>query len=426
MEVISNFQHFKCSDGRTFYTCFINQQDIDTSPIKKSIGDHALGHSDKDVTVVIFQFCNLTKVPKGVTKIFPNMEDLSIWHSNLQSISKDELHEYKHLKRIAVCNCGIRTLLGDLFSEFRDLEEISFSGNKLTLIDPDILVRLDKLKFVSFENNPNYNQLYSMIAGYASNVTLGQLKYELHKKFNENPANLGLLTKFYKDKITDLKRANENLVQQNEELKLSGVKLNQQFQKFKIDILQNELNNEIKTLINDNSLKDFKIIIGDHEFVVHKFLLIARSPTLADILRNNPYVENLNLIDIPVEIFEKVLNFIYSDELPSDDKINFLQLFAAAGRLKINKLKEYAASKILNQINPENALEVFKLSNRYDHSELRNKSFTKIKDIYSKMKFLDEWAFQTEQVNKAIELFKEKEEAIRKIEENFWNQLKTK
>ena len=57
--------------------------------------------------------------------------------------------------------------------------------------------------------------------------------------------------------------------------------------------------------------KDFSIKIEDREFKVHKFLLAARSPTLAEMIKNNPDADELQLVDISVEIFEKILKYLY-------------------------------------------------------------------------------------------------------------------
>jgi len=430
MEVLCKFQYYKISDGRMFYTCFINSQKIPENVEFRSVGCHELKHSNKDVRVVVFHYCEITKVPQRITKLFPNIQDLSIWNSNLEKITKDDLYEYKNLESIAFCGSKIKTLSGNIFEDFHNLHEISFSGNILELIELNILDGLNKLTYVNFSRNVNYNEFYSIIPNNVGNITLEELKNELYRKFCKNPGNIRRLIKTHKEEIKSLKEANEILIKQNQALKISDGVVRQEIQKVKelnakLDS-QIDLNNEIQKFLIDDSLVDFKIIIGDHEFDVHKFLLIARSPTLADILRNNPYAENLNLIDIPVNIFEKVLNFIYTGEYSCEGETNLLQLLGAAGRLKIKKLQENVANKILDKINSKNALEVLNLSNKYDHNELRKKSFMKIKEMYPQMCFMDEWAFQTEQVTNAIELFKEKEEAIRKIEENFRSKMKRK
>jgi len=167
---------------------------------------------------------------------------------------------------------------------------------------------------------------------------------------------------------------------------------------------------DLKAIVKDESTKDFKIIIDNREFPVHKFLLAARSPTLAEVLRKNSDVQNLNLVDISVEIFEKIL------KLPGDQGTDFLQLFSAAGRLKIKELKDYAAKKVINIVGSENALEVLSLSNKYEHDGLMQKAFQEIKKKYPESKFKDELISDRDKVEKFIEFLKKIEEAEKSIE----------
>lgn len=48
------------------------------------------------------------------------------------------------------------------------------------------------------------------------------------------------------------------------------------------------------------------------------------------------------LTDISTEVFECILNFIYTDELPKE-KLNIREIYAAASKLKIQKLKQVAS-----------------------------------------------------------------------------------
>jgi len=115
------------------------------------------------------------------------------------------------------------------------------------------------------------------------------------------------------------------------------------------------------------------------------------------------------------------LKFLYTDELPGDDGTNFMHLFAAAEKLEIDELKNFAASKIIVMIDQDNALEIFKLSNKYGHEELSKKAFNEFKKLYPSCKFKDEWITNTEIVVKVIEQLKQAEEAIRKLEKEFGN-----
>ncbi|XP_070502924.1 repetitive organellar protein-like isoform X2 [Chironomus tepperi] len=204
-------------------------------------------------------------------------------------------------------------------------------------------------------------------------------------------------------KLKNLQTANKNLKKENQNLKNFGH--------------LSDLMMDILGLIKDESTKDFHIQINDHNFPVHKFLLTARCPTLSEILKNNPGIENLKLLDIPVDIFEVILKFLYTDELPGEDGMNYFHLFAAAGKLKIHKLIEYAATKIHNQINTDNALEVLRISSNYGLNDLKQKSFKIVQKKYENIELKDDLMDNPEKLIKIIVMFKQKEEAVKKFDD---------
>jgi len=430
MDTFCAFHDYEFVYGEKFYRCCIKNQQIPENHKLNIIGQHKDGMSNKDVLCVEFNGCTVTKVPQGLTKIFPNLKILDIDGSKLKKISKNDLVEYKNCEKLLFGRNELEFLPDDLFEDFINLEYIAFFNNKLKFIMPSILDGLKKLKYVGFSGNVNYKKCYSIYPEYSPNATLEEIKVELREKFFPH------LMQF-EEYLT----SKNGLEQENCKLKMSEMKLKQQIQQFEYSEIQlkNDLKREkikyanvalklqkgifvdISAFIQDETTKDFRIQIDDREFPVHKFLFSARSPTLAEILKNNPEVENLNLVDISVEIFEIILKFLYTDELPGDDGTNFLQLFAAAGKLKIKELKDFAANKLNDLIDENNAIEVLKLSNKYEHDELRQKSFNELKKMYPKYELKEKWITKIEIVVKIIEQFKKNEEAIRKLEEELEN-----
>ncbi|KAL7013227.1 hypothetical protein ACKWTF_015275 [Chironomus riparius] len=422
----STFQH-----GESLYGCHVEGMQTPESRELELTGQHATKKGNNSVAHLQFVNCVIVKIPQGVTKLFPNLISIIVNSSKLKKISKNDLAEYRNLQKFICGGNELEYLPGDLFEGFKDLEHISFWGNNLKVIEPNILDGLNKIKHVSFINNPNYSKCYSIYPTYNPNASLQEVKIDLHDKFFAR-------FKF----LDDLKKSEQNLKQevQNHNQKINEVVANftdqltiangnNTFLKDKIDKLlakvdkKSFLTLDIKAFLQDDTTKDFLIQIDDHEFPVHKFLLAARSPTLAEILKNNPEVENLNLVDISVEIFEIILKFLYTDELPGDDGTNFLHLFAAAGKLKIKELRKFAGNKVIEQIDEDNAIDIFKLGFKYDNAEIMQKAFDKIKEKYPKIIFKDEWAVDPDKVIKIIEIFKKKEEAMRKIEEEFEKSL---
>jgi Leucine-rich repeat (LRR) protein len=369
--------------NETFYVCLIDEQFVPPVSVLDIIGEHSVGKTGKDVKEVKFRDCEVSKVPQRLTKLFPSMTNLTIWSSNLQSVTKNDLVEYQLLKKIFFIHNELEFLPGDLFEGFKNLEVISFMGNDLRIIEPNIFDGLKKLKHVNLSKNRNFTKYFSKYLEYIDrNASLAELKNEVNQVICKN-------FQLYK-----------NIIQKEAEK-------------------QQTLFIDINKFVMDDSFKDFNIQIGDQIFPVHKFILAARSPTIAEIIKNNPEVENLNLFDMPVEIFEKVLKYIYTDEYPTVDGLDLLRLYAAAGRLKITELKNFAASQILRTLNADNSIEVLKLSNKYEHEELRENSFDEIKKKFPKIPFKDKWTHEPETVQMIIDKFMEKEEAKRLLDQEF-------
>jgi len=409
MQIECKFIVRRHADGKSSHTCFVVNQTIPENTELEFCGQHEYKKRNQPITEVLFDKCEITKVPQGLTKTFPNITSLSIWYSNMRNVDKSDLIEYRNLEKISVCNNEIEFLTGDLFKGFKKLENIAFNGNKLKIIEPTILDELDNLKVVNFSGNINYTKFFSVYPKYQPNATLEEVKNELFEKFYQNYQSVKNLVRNFQDCIQKLKNLNKKLKMENKFLNADNEALNetnQKLRKFNLSFDQNQnsdliinTKSNITSKIDDNKItnflktdqtfKDFKITINNHEFPVHKIVLAARSPTLAEILKNNPEVENLNLVDISVEIFEIILKFLYTDEFPGDDGTNFVHLFAAAGQLKIEELKEFAAMKLICHIDAENALEVLNLSNKYGHEELRQAALDEMKKKYPEVGIID-------------------------------------
>lgn len=426
MEIVCVYQEYRFKYGEAFYRCCIKNQEIPENQELIIIGSHKNGMSNKDVLCIEFNSCIITKIPQGLTKIYPNLKILDIDGSKLRKIFKNDLIEYKNFEKLLFGRNEIEFLSDDLFEGFINLEYIRFFCNKLKLIMPKILDGLNKLKYVDFRNNINYETCFSLYPEYRSNATLEQIKDELFDKFHPY---LMQFEDFIKSKNEPVK----NLERENQTLKNSEAMLKQQVEQLKNDLKNEKDKNsnldwgpnegvfgDIKALLQDETEKDFKIVIGAQEFPVHKFLLAARSPTLAEIFKNNPEAENLSLVDISVEIFDVILKFLYTDKIIEDSGTDFSNLFAAAGKLKIKGVMNYAALMLEGQVTPRNAFEVFKLCNNYEHEELRQKAFDVLNNCYPNFRFKDEWINKPEIVLKAIEYIKKDEEAC-KLEEEFEN-----
>jgi len=415
---------------RSFYTCEILNQDLSESRIINVKGQHEDNKADQDVQCVRFENCTVPKLPQGLTKIFPNLKGIWINNSKLEQITKNELAEYKSLEMFVSISNKVEFLAGNLFGDFDNLEIIVFAYDKLKIIEPNILDELNKLNYVNFRSNVNFNACYSS-TGDAEYSKIEELKDELFRKFfpNNSPEIKNFVKRFQSrvqrlktsnDKLRDKVQNLENLEKESREQKELWIKKHDQLyqENFGLKISTNKLKQElekinkeqflltdIQNFLNNQKYSDLQVQIDDKKFKVHKFLLAARSPTLAEKFLANPEAENLNLTDIDVDNFEKILHFFYTDELPDAEDTNYVQLYGAASILKINLLISFSEPKVLENINPENAVEVLFLSNKFNNNEMRQKAFDEIKKDHPDLS--DNWIDKPEKVKKFIEVFGE-------------------
>ncbi|KAL7013135.1 hypothetical protein ACKWTF_015213 [Chironomus riparius] len=414
MALTCKFEDQEYTNGVIIYACKIKYQSI-PSKILKVRGRHLQGKTNDDVEEVRFVKCNIPVVPAGLKKIFPKMNDLSVWKSNLKYVCNKDLIEYRHLKELHLFDNKIEFVPGNLFEGFQNLEQIGLNDNKLQMIEPNLLFSLDKLKVCDISDNPRYKTNYSIYDEDDSNATFNEVKAEIAKVFADHvDEHLQLKKEF----MEELSKRNED-----EDFCDDSSSSGQPDYEYRTSAYDQEnpygpkysLISDIKTHLYLGA-RDFKIIITEREFDVHKFLLAARSDTLYNIFLENPQIEELKLVDISEEMFEIILKFLYTDELPGDDGTNYLELFAATGKLRIDLLMNHAANKIKEKIDENNALDILKLSNRYNHFDLRIKAYDVIKSMYPDVDFQNSWSEDLEKLTKVLNFIKKKEEVMQKFE----------
>ncbi|XP_057333739.1 protein roadkill-like [Microplitis mediator] len=135
--------------------------------------------------------------------------------------------------------------------------------------------------------------------------------------------------------------------------------------------------------LSDDFLKLYKfrnegelmIYVQSVEFPVHKTVLETRCPKLYDVVARHQQTSDSNnnqlaLTDIKPEIFERVLEFIYTGKVKDlDDHAE--DLLEAASKYELIKLKNLCEfSLIENYLTWENHYEIRELANRLNASEL--------------------------------------------------------
>ncbi|XP_057319167.1 speckle-type POZ protein-like [Microplitis mediator] len=117
---------------------------------------------------------------------------------------------------------------------------------------------------------------------------------------------------------------------------------------------------------------DVIINVGDTNFEAHKIILMARSPVLAAMFSHEMIEKKDNKISIPditPEIFEKVLEYIYTDEVSGLAEIAD-DLLEAADKYQLLSLKNICQESLRETLNLENAFKLMTLADRHSAEPL--------------------------------------------------------
>jgi hypothetical protein len=363
------------------YICFVSQETIDEFTELLFVGDHAKGKSDKDVVAIQFNHCELIGVPQGLTKAFPNLSSLQFQHSNLARLERTDLKEYTAVTEFHFSHGLIPYIPGDLFLDLKSLEVVRIRHIWAHCFEPGLLNSLRLLKVVDFTdlNGTKKELSFSTVATYRATNNLGDVKKVLNR---------GLTTQW--GQLYKIKRKSENV------------------------------SNDLRRAMQNKKLKDFTITVGEEDFKAHKIMLAARSPVFARMIDRNLDADSLNLVDISSDVFQTILDFIYTDDLPSTPEVvNWAELMAASEKLEIRKLADYAAMGLVHSVTADNAIEMLALGNKFNHTLLRERSFNEIKKFLNAKTLDENFASQPDKLKKLIDIKKGQIQLQKQLEEQF-------
>ncbi|XP_057321798.1 speckle-type POZ protein-like [Microplitis mediator] len=136
--------------------------------------------------------------------------------------------------------------------------------------------------------------------------------------------------------------------------------------------IKSQMSHDYEELYNSKIGSDVVVEVGDKEFPAHKIILIARSPVLAAMFSHEMIEKKdnrLTIIDIDPEIFEKVLEYIYTDKVVDlDDDAN--DLLEAADKYQLETLKQMCQNSLSKSLTAENSIYLMTLAERHNAKEL--------------------------------------------------------
>lgn len=138
-----------------------------------------------------------------------------------------------------------------------------------------------------------------------------------------------------------------------------------------------------------HDFSDVSISIGDHLIMTHKALL-AQIPYFQELLDANESEKCFELTDIDHEVFNHVLTYLYSGDIPILSFKLACELYIVAGDLKIPALKSLCSSYLGAHLTFTNVVIVLRLSHDYEDSALKKECFKFIKSKRSDVELLTE------------------------------------
>lgn len=118
-------------------------------------GLHLYGKNRDDVKFFSSYEKKVNYFPRGLTKLFKNVEKVKIYGANLKEITKDDLEQFgEKLKALWLYNNKIAVIEGDLFVFNKNLEEIHLGTNRIIHVEDGAFGGLEKLLELHLQSNP--------------------------------------------------------------------------------------------------------------------------------------------------------------------------------------------------------------------------------------------------------------------------------
>lgn len=141
-----------------------------------------------------------------------------------------------------------------------------------------------------------------------------------------------------------------------------------------VDVICKKLSRDLEILLEDESLKDVTLFVGEEKFKAHKLILTARSPVFTSMFTCDMQESKTNQVtidDIEPEIFEQLLRFIYTGRVPKSDSEDMEALITAADKYAISDLKTFCGDIIITKINVQKAADILILADLVRCEEMK-------------------------------------------------------
>ncbi|CRK99780.1 CLUMA_CG013088, isoform A [Clunio marinus] len=389
MELVCEFR-YSYSDAieRINYTSCIYTSSI-TQPntiIQKINGKHLDGKSDKDVEGICFTNTTVNYFPQGLNKIFPNLKTVQVHNCGLKSITRRDLIGLENIQELSCYHNKITSLPDNLFRNMKKLIDISFFDNELHCMSSELLMPILKndLKFVDFRENRSIDVAYC------------------HSIFKQD---------VYGNKIDSIYNLMAMIDEKcDEPMKDEQAQTNTQQKDYKTE--------DFKEFWTTGRFSDITIVTDTEKFKVHKVVLAVQSSVFTSIfedkMKDRPSDE-FKMKNINSEVVKIFLKFFYTDEVKKEENSNLPELFSLATKFKVENLMSVVEKMIINNLNVDNAIEIFELACRFNCDGMKTSAFKVIQSMIDKP-LKDDLINQPEVLKELVEAKRKFDSMVKKYE----------
>ncbi|GBN57154.1 Speckle-type POZ protein-like [Araneus ventricosus] len=158
---------------------------------------------------------------------------------------------------------------------------------------------------------------------------------------------------------------------------------------------------DMKALYMNQCLTDLELKTKTKSFPAHKIVLCARSPVFKAMMTNNTKEKCNNCIqvdDLDNDVVQQLLLFLYSDTTENLQWKIATQLYYAADKYHIGKLKEVCSSFLVENLTTTNAGELLLLADTHSDIDLKKLVEDYILDHEKEVFGSKEWEMLMEQI----------------------------
>ncbi|XP_057318312.1 speckle-type POZ protein B-like [Microplitis mediator] len=139
-----------------------------------------------------------------------------------------------------------------------------------------------------------------------------------------------------------------------------------------LQIPQLKITDDLKELYDTKMNSDVILVVGNEKFKAHKLILSTRSPVFSAMftheMKENRESE-VTIPDIDPEIFNKMLEFIYTDEINNLDA-DAAYLLEAADKYQLLNLKSLCEESLSKSCSIDNAIKLMILADLHNANQL--------------------------------------------------------